>query len=108
MAGRLRTQLKLICDLSWAVHELSDRVFDAAPDGVFSDENALKRIAGETLDEKTELWHIARDGIFECDEALARLHELLEERVRKLPTYRPPGTSIGEPVTAPPADSAGS
>jgi len=103
MAGRLRTQLKLLFDLSWAVHELSERVSDAAPSGVFSFENTLKRIRDEPLDEKTELWHDAQDGINECDEALARLHELLDERIRKLPTYRPP---VLPPSETPPQPAA--
>ena len=33
---------------------------------------------------------LRKTGIYECEEALARLHELLEERISKLPTYRPP------------------
>jgi hypothetical protein len=64
-------------------------------------ENTLKRIRDEPLDEKTELWHDAQDGINECDEALARLHELLDERIRKLPTYRPPpATAAASSATA--------
>src|SRR5262245_15418202 len=108
MAGRLRTQLKRLFELSCEVHELSERVLEAAPAGVFSIENTLKRLGGDELDEKAELWNVARDGISEADDALDRLHGLLHERVSKLPTYRPPAAPTGKSAAVPPVESTGS
>ena len=104
MAGRLRKQFDALHKLSWAVHEAAEQLVEAAPSGVFSDENFLKREFDELMDEKTRLWHEALEGIATCDDALCRLHDMLSERIGKLPTFRPP--QMVEASAEPPAELA--
>jgi hypothetical protein len=112
MAGRLRTQLKNLEAIREAADELYRLIHKAAPKGLITSESILERIRGELADEKAELWHKMLDGAFDCSDSAMQLEDMVEARLRKLPTYRPPlpppATSTAEPVTAQPVESAGS
>jgi hypothetical protein len=111
MAGRLRTQLKVLTEIWDAAHELADQILYAGPEDALRFETTIKRLRGEALDEKFELWNEMHEAASNCEHAAERLVELLEARIRKLPTYKPPltpTTPTDQSVTLPPGESAGS
>ena len=107
MAGRLRTQLKKLEAIREAADELYSLIHQAAPKGSFADELIVERaVNGELADEKAEHWHKMLDGAFHCSDSAMQLGDMLDARIRKLPTYRSP-VSPPLQVSSPPAERRG-
>lgn len=102
MAGRLRTQLKKLEAIREAADALYTLIHEAVPKDLITTKARLERIYfGPPADEKAEHWHKMRDGAFDCSDSAMQLEDLLDDRIRKLPTYRPPVI----PQPRPPSDA---
>lgn len=91
MAGRLRGQLKKLEAIREAADALSTLIFESAPKGLITNESIRERAGGyEQPDAIAELWHVMLDDAFKCERAAMDLEIMLQERIERLPTYRPP------------------
>ena len=103
MAGRLRTQLKKLEAIREAADALYTLIHEAVPKDLITTKARLERIYfGPPADEKAEHWHKMRDGAFDCSDSAMQLEDLLDDRIRKLPTYRPPVIRSRGPLQTPP------